>query len=267
MAVDAERQAASTAKITTYLAALEKGFSKNTTLFDDPKYIKHSFKPKNFDGIHKGPIKLDDCIAQSRNVCTFELAFRVGPLNISEMSNRLSLTPQGTPGASIILGAAETTLIKNVAAFATIKNEGVYNEPYIIRFILAKYGSITYRHKPSAKNIISAEVSTNMQALLDKVVGPDGTANRALIPSYKTFGKTGTSQDFRDAWFVGFTEHDVTTGIWVGPNDDKTMNGVTGGSLPASIFREFNENLIERFDACQDDFVAISAGFSRDINC
>ena len=268
LAVDAQRQPASTAKISTYLAALEKGLNKKTIVYDDRKKIKNNFKPKNYDHKYKGRISLGKCLAQSRNACTYYLAETlVGFPQVSEMSHRLGLSAKSTLGKNIVLGTAETTLIKNTSAFSTIKNAGIYHTPFVIRFVMSKYGRVEHATKVEKKRLFSSEVSNQMQDLLAKVVDPQGTANKALIPGHKTFGKTGTSQNYRDAWFVGFTEHTVTTGIWVGPREEKYMNGVTGGSLPAKIFRQFNRNLYERLAQCGGVFSSISAGYARDINC
>ena len=267
LATQAERQAASTMKIVTYLSALERGYSKATKVFDDPSRIKR-FKVRNSNGKYAGETILENCFAKSKNVCTYYIAEQLTRFeNLSEMSYRLHLTSKETKGDNIVLGVAETTLLKNTAAFASIKNQGFHMEPYLIRFVLGEYGGLVYEHVVDREYVFSKNVAAQMTELLDKVVSPDGTANRALIPGYKTFGKTGTSQKNRDAWFVGFTEHDITTGVWVGPSDDGRMQGVSGGGVPSKIFRKFNQNLYERYELCGQDFILQSSGYGRDINC
>ena len=267
LATQAERQAASTMKIVTYLSALELGYSKATKVWDDPSRIKR-FKVRNSNGKYAGETFLEHCFAKSKNVCTYYIAEQLTRFeNLSEMSYRLHLTSKETKGDSIVLGVAETTLLKNTAAFASIKNQGFHMEPYLIRFVLGEYGGLVYEHVVDREYVFSKNVAAQMKELLDKVVSPSGTANSALIPGYRTFGKTGTSQKNRDAWFVGFTEHDITTGIWVGPTDDGFMRGVSGGNVPSQIFRKFNQNLYERYEFCGPNFMMQSSGYGRDVNC
>ena len=267
LATQAERQAASTMKIVTYLSALERGYNKSTKVFDDPSKIKR-FKARNSNRKYVGETTLENCFAKSKNVCTYYVAEQLTRFEyLSEMSYRLHLTSKEIKGDSIVLGAAETTLLKNTAAFASIKNQGFYTEPYLIRFVLEEYGGLVYEHLADPEYVFSKNVATQMRELLDKVVSPDGTANKALIPGHRTFGKTGTSQNNRDAWFVGFSEHGITTGVWVGPSDNGFMRGVSGGNVPSQIFKKFNQNLYERYEFCGPNFMMQSSGFGRDINC
>lgn len=267
LATQAKRQAASTMKIVTYLSALERGHNKETRVFDDPSKIKR-FKARNSNRKYAGATTLENCFAKSKNVCTYYIAEQLTSFeHLSEMSYRLHLTSKNTKGDSIVLGAAETTLLKNTAAFASIKNRGFHTEPYLIRFVLGEYGGLVYEHSADREYVFSEKVAAKMTELLDKVVSPDGTANKALIPGHKTFGKTGTSQNNRDAWFVGFSEHGITTGVWVGPSDDGFMRGVSGGNVPSQIFKKFNQNLYERYEFCSPNFMMQSSGYGRDINC
>ena len=269
LATQAERQAASTMKIVTYLSALELGANKATKVFDDQKRLPDGiYVPDNYDHKYAGEISLERCFAKSKNVCTVDVATRLTNYNnLSEMASRLHITSRRAEGSSLVLGAAETTLLKNTAAFASVKNQGFYTEPYLIRFVLGEYGGLVYEHLVDREYVFSENVAARMKELLDKVVSPDGTANRALIPGHKTFGKTGTSQKNRDAWFVGFSEHGITTGIWVGPADDGFMRGVSGGNVPSQIFRKFNQNLYERYEFCGPNFMMQSSGYGRDVNC
>lgn len=269
LATQAERQAASTSKIVTYLSALELGSNKTTKVFDDQKKLPDGiFVPSNYDNKYAGVINLERCFAQSKNVCTVDVANRLTNYgNLSEMASRLHITNRRAEGSSLVLGAAETTLLKNTAAFASVKNQGFYTKPYLIRFVLGEYGGLVYEHLVDREYVFSENVAAQMKELLEKVVSPEGTANRALIPGRKTFGKTGTSQKNRDAWFVGFSEHGITTGIWVGPTDDGFMRGVSGGTVPSQIFKKFNQNLYERYEFCGPSFMVQSSGYGRDINC
>jgi len=267
LVTQANRQGASTFKIVTYLAALQQGYNQDTILIDDRKVLKN-YKPKNYDGHYAGKISIADCFAKSKNVCTYYAAEQlVGFDKLSKVAYDLGLTDAGVAGESIVLGAAETTLLKNTTAFSIIKNDGILREPYLIRYAMNEYGSPIYTHEVKEERILSSDVSHKMVNLLDKVVSPEGTANVALLKNHKTYGKTGTSQEYRDAWFIGFTDHAITTGIWVGPEDDRKMRGVSGGSIPAQIFKRFNENLYERYAECASQFSPSSTGYDRDINC
>ncbi len=241
------RQAASTAKIATYLAALDKGWEPDWAVFDDPTRLTGPFKPRNSDGRYIGRTRLDTCIAQSRNVCTMYVAETIGMGTVSTMSARLGLTEDGTPGRSIVLGAAETTLIRNTAAFSALSDRGRVAEPRMLRTVLARKGLILARSRPErGPPIASDQVVAKMRGLLAGVV-EGGTGSNARVPGTVVHGKTGTSQNNRDAWFVGFINEGITTGIWVGPSEGGTMANVAGGDLPARIFARYNRNLLERF--------------------
>jgi len=189
LATQAERQAASTMKIVTYLSALERGYSKATKVFDDPSRIKR-FKVRNSNGKYAGETILENCFAKSKNVCTYYIAEQLTRFeNLSEMSYRLHLTSKETKGDNIVLGVAETTLLKNTAAFASIKNQGFHMEPYLIRFVLGEYGGLVYEHVVDREYVFSKNVAAQMTELLDKVVSPDGTANRALYRVIRRLGK------------------------------------------------------------------------------
>ncbi len=247
VAMRGDRQAASTAKIATYLAALDNGWEPDWRVYDDPDRLTGPVKPRNSDGRYIGATRLDTCIAQSRNVCTMYIAETIGMASVSAMSARLGLTPEGTPGRSIVLGAAETTLARNTAAFAAISGDGQVVDPRMLRLVLKRNGLIAHRQSPpKGPAVTNDDVLAKMRGLLAGVVGGGTGANAALAETV-VHGKTGTSQNNRDAWFVGFIGEGITTGIWVGPVEGGTMANVAGGDLPARIFARYNRNLLERF--------------------
>jgi len=246
LATQAARQGASTQKLATYLAALESGMTPDSIVIDDPNRIEGA-APRNADGRHLGPIPLWRCFAESRNVCTTWLAQRIGYDQVAEMAVRLDLVEPETQGAAVVLGAANTTLLRTTAAYNAILTDGLLFEPHILSFVLAENGNILQRRFVSPTRVVDPHVAELMQGLLRQAV-IEGTGRQAAfaIPS---FGKTGTSQRNRDAWFVGFTDPGFTTGIWIGPEDDSRMYGVSGGSAAAPIWR--------RFMATVSDFVCL----------
>lgn len=267
LATQGRRQAASTAKIATYLAAIEAGRTAKSTVDDRREAIQSKFVPRNNDGVYRGQIPLERCLRESRNVCTLWLAERVGFDRVSQMSARLGLTEEGVPGSSIVLGAAETTLARNAAAYLAVANGGRLQEPFLLRGVLGRTGRVLYRGEANVGHrVITAATARAMTALLAEVTDIEGTGTRAQFEGSKTYGKTGTSQDFRDAWFVGFAGHGIVTAVWVGPAEGRQMKNVTGGSVPAEIFAKFNVNLVERFQG----YVGLPAegpeSYRRDLN-
>lgn len=246
IATQARRQAASTAKIATYLAALEHGWATDATVQDDPAKIK-GFVPRNYDRRHQGPIPLADCLAHSRNVCTMWLAEQIGFDAVGEMARRIRLVDGPVPGASIVLGAAETTLVRNTAAYGALTNGGRIASPRALLAVLGPYGQPVFDALPHRSNpVLGPKIISRMRWLLRRAV-LEGTGHNAAFAGAEAFGKTGTSQENRDAWFIGFTSDQMTTGIWVGPAEGQTMSHVAGGTLPARIFAQYNAGMVERF--------------------
>lgn len=267
LAVQAQRQAASTAKIATYLAALEAGWTRSDTVRDERKAITSKFVPRNVDHRYRGRIPLATCIKESRNVCTMWLAQQVGMAAVSEMAQRIGLTEQPQPGSSVVLGAAETTLLRNTGAFLSVANGGLRQPGFLLRGVLGQNGKLLYRADagPGAR-ILAPEVAAAMRALLGDVTGPGGTGQAARFGTSPVFGKTGTSQENRDAWFIGFAGHGITTGVWVGPAEGQRMRGVSGGQLPAEIFARYNRNLVERFQGYAEARPDDPESYWRDAN-
>lgn len=241
LATQAARQGASTQKLATYLAALEAGMTPNSTVFDDPSRIDGA-APRNADGRHLGAIPMWRCFAESRNVCTTWLAQRIGYVQVAEMAVRLDLVEPTTQGGAVVLGAANTTLLRTTAAYNAVLTDGLLYETHVISFAMAEDGNVLHRQTISRTHVIDPHHAELMQSLLRRAV-IDGTGRQAafVIPS---FGKTGTSQRNRDAWFVGFTEPGFTTGVWIGPDDDSRMYSVSGGNAAAPIWRRFMATML-----------------------
>ncbi len=265
-ATQARRQAASTAKIATYLAALEAGWTANSTVQDDRAALTGRFRPRNSDYRYLGQIPLWDCLRQSRNVCTYWLAQQVGFAKVSEMAERIGLTEGREPGASVVLGASETSLASVTAAYDAVAHDGMLYHPYVLRGVLGQNGDMLYRRWPRSERAVMPEIARAMRALLARVTMPGGTAPAAQFRGAAAFGKTGTSQENRDAWFIGFADHGIATGIWAGPAEGRQMNGVAGGDMPAKSFAFFNVNLVERFRGYVERRDCVPKDYCRDLN-
>lgn len=236
LATQAARQGASTQKLATYLAALEAGMTPNSTVFDDPNRIDGA-APRNADGRHLGAIPMWRCFAESRNVCTTWLAQRIGYDQVAEMAVRLDLVEPTTQGDAVVLGAANTTLQRTTAAYNAIRTGGILYQTHVLIFAMAEDGNILHRQTISPAQVIAPHHAELMRGLLRRAV-IEGTGGQAAF-AVPSFGKTGTSQRNRDAWFVGFSEPGFTTGIWIGPDDAGRMYGISGGSSAAPVWRRF----------------------------
>ena len=267
LAFQARRQAASTAKIATYLAALEAGWGPEAIVMDDPEAIASKFVPRNVDGRYRGRIMLQDCLRESRNVCTLWLAEQVGLEKVAAMASRLGLHDDAVPGSAIVLGAAETTMPRIAAAYLAISNGGDLHRPHVLRAVLGQNGKVLYRADDDAdRQVISTVNAQRMRALLAGVTADGGTGDAAQFKGGRAYGKTGTSQENRDAWFAGFTDLGIVTTVWTGPDEGKLMRHVGGGQLPAEIFADFNVNLVERFEGYIRRQPEDAASFWRDVN-
>jgi penicillin-binding protein 1A len=233
----ARRQAGSTFKLFVYLAALRQGMNLDSTIEDRPLTIGH-WSPRNASGTYQGEIPLRDAFALSSNVAAVRLAQRVGLRNVVQAARDLGITaPIPADDPSIALGTANVSLIEMTAAYAAVASG---------RYPVAPHGLV---ETPGDQNIFSNFLHRvgggesrpdpafgALRELLQYAVAK-GTGHGAELPVV-TFGKTGTSQDSRDALFIGFAG-DLVVGIWVGNDDNRPMQGVSGGGLPARIWRNF----------------------------
>lgn len=241
LATLAWRQGASTMKLVTYLAAIERGWGLDWTVYDSPSQIVGR-SPRNSDGRYLGAIPLWQCFAQSRNVCTTWLAQQLGYERLAEMANRLNLVRQSASASTLVLGAADTTLMRNTSAYSVIARGGLDVRPHTILRVLSRGGSIRYEKVDVETRRIISETHANEMAELLRLAVTRGTGRNAAY-SETSYGKTGTSQENRDAWFVGFSNRGLTTGVWVGPRDGEAMKSIYGGITPARIWRRYNANL------------------------
>jgi len=230
----AHRQPGSAFKPFVYLAAVENGISPWDVRDDGPVDID-GWQPTNYGGREYGTVTIADALAHSINTITAGLAQEVGITTVMEAAKRCGITSPLEPNASLALGTSEVTPFELTAAYATFASGGMKVTPYFVTDVEDRAGHVLYqRETPEPERIVASHVDRDMLAMLYGVV-QDGTGRAAAVAGHETAGKTGTTQDYHDAWFVGFTT-DYVAGVWVGNDDSSPMRGVTGGSLPARIW-------------------------------
>jgi penicillin-binding protein 1A len=235
-ATQAQRQPGSAFKPVVALAAIRKGWRPDDMLIDQPVNYD-GWKPQNFDHKFRGAVTFDQALAQSLNVPFVKLADQIGIGSVIQVGRALGIKAKLKRELALTLGISELSLMELTTAYATIAADGQAIAPYGIETIEDSRGGMLYeRTSGTLGQVIAPADAQLLQQMLENVVRPSGTGHAAQLP-WSAWGKTGTSQDFRDAWFIGATR-DLTAGVWVGNDDNTPMEGVTGGTLPASIWRK-----------------------------
>jgi len=234
-ATQAHRQPGSAFKPFVYLAALEAGITPWETRDDEAVDIG-GYKPTNFGGKYYGTLTLADALAHSVNTITVNLAQEVGVGNVVAVAKRVGITSPLQANASLALGTNEVTPLELTAAYAAFANGGYRVRPYLVTEVDIANKLVYRRQSPPPLRVINASVNRDLTAMLYAVV-VNGTGGYASLHGREAAGKTGTTQDSHDAWFVGFTT-DYVAAAWVGNDDASPTRGVTGGTLPAYIWRD-----------------------------
>ena len=231
------RQAGSTFKLFVYLAALRQGLGPDSTVEDRPITIGH-WSPHNASGTYQGEISLRDAFALSSNVAAVRLAQRVGLRNVIQAARDLGITaPIAANDPSIALGTADVSLLEMTAAYAAVAAGRYPVQPRgLVETPANENVFSTFLHRVGSEAPRADPAFARMRELLGYAVAK-GTGHGAELP-IETFGKTGTTQDSRDALFIGFAG-DLVVGIWVGNDDNRPMEGISGGGLPARIWHNF----------------------------
>jgi penicillin-binding protein 1A len=248
-ATSARRQAGSAFKPFVYLAAMEAGRTPAVVVTDEPVSI-NGWQPRNYSGKYLGPITLQTALAQSVNTVAARLADEVGTGNVAAVARRLGITSKIQLDPSMALGAVEVSPLEMAQAYAAFSNGGFLAKGYGIQRIRTANGRVLYDRnleKRPRKSVIGSPSLQYMNQMMREVV-ISGTGKRARAPNYDIAGKTGTTSDYRDAWFVGYTGGFVTA-VWTGKDDNKPMKGVTGGGAPATIWRSFMGQALPRLKA------------------
>ncbi len=247
-AVDARRQAGSAFKPFVYLAAMEAGMTPMTPVVDEPISIGN-WQPRNYSGGYAGPMNLQVALAQSVNTVAARIADTVGRDNVARAARRLGITSPIGLQPSMALGAVEVSPLEMAQAYAAFANGGLRVQAHGINRIRTRTGRVLYQWREGAQDggrvSVIANPSLSYMNYMMRSVMSQGTGRGAAIAGYDLAGKTGTTSDYKDAWFVGYTGGFVTA-VWVGKDDNKPMKGVSGGQSPAAIWKAFMSAALPR---------------------
>ncbi len=236
-AIAARRQPGSAFKPFVYLTALEHGLTPDTVREDAPIAVK-GWKPENYEHEYFGPVTLTQALANSLNTVSVRLTLEFGPAAVTRTAYRLGINSKLEANASIALGTSEVSPIELISAYAPFANGGLAVSPHVVERVRATDGKTLYaRSTQTLGRIVEARTVAMMNAMLHETL-VSGTARRAELPGWPAAGKTGTSQDFRDAWFIGYTSH-LVAGIWLGNDDNSPTRKAVGGGLPVEIWSRF----------------------------
>jgi len=260
--VHAYRQAGSAFKLFVYLTALQKNININDIFIDEPIAVGDWY-PENYGGQYYGEVTMKDSFAKSLNSVAVQISEICGVKDVVKTARRLGIMSKiDEYDPTIALGSTQVNLLELTSAYATLANEGYPSIPYFINKIKDEYGNTLYTRQSSGlSRIVSKKNVKDMREMLFAVI-EDGTGKNAKIDKlmygnvkgnsrflvgkkkYSIGGKTGTSQNYQDAWFIGYA-NDLVVGIWIGNDDNTPTNGIVGGSLPAKLWKEFVEKVVE----------------------
>lgn len=242
----ARRQAGSAFKPFVYLTAMEAGRTPETPVVDEPIRIGN-WEPHNYTNKYLGPITLEIALKESINTVAARLANEVGTANVAATARRLGITSPIQLDPSMALGAVEVSPMEMAQAYDPFSNGGFYAKAYAIERIRTASGRLLYEHGVAAgdrRQVIGQPALSYMVRMMRQVIA-SGTGTKAAVSGYDLAGKTGTTSDYRDAWFVGYTSGFVTA-VWVGKDDNSPMRRVTGGTVPAGIWHDYMAQALPR---------------------
>jgi penicillin-binding protein 1A len=251
-ATQAERQLGSTFKAVVYTAAIDRGYTPLSSILDAPVSYptgpgQPPYAPMNYDHTFEGPVTLRHALEKSRNVPTVRLMEQLGPKQVVAYARRFGFQTAFPPYLSLALGAGEATLVEVTNAYSVFPNQGVRMRPYFVLKVTDREGNVLEENRPEPTDAIRADTAFVMTSLLRGVVHR-GTAARAASLKWPLAGKTGTVDDFTDAWFVGF-DPDLTAGVWVGYDEKKPLGrGEDGARAALPIWMDFMRHYIDGRD-------------------
>jgi len=237
-ASQAKRQPGSSFKTFAYAAALEDGFTPGTVRIDQPINI-NGWEPENYTRRYRGPMTIREALKHSINTIAAQVTAEIGPKAVVLLSQRFGIKSELRPEYSLALGSSEVTLQEMTTAYSVFVNEGILRPSYLVTTVRNTSGAPLYtRRNKVGSRVYPVPYAQQMTEMLSDVI-QTGTGHGARLGRREAGGKTGTSQDYRDAWFVGFTAQ-FTTGVWMGNDDNSPMRDVTGGLLPVDIWKGYN---------------------------
>src|ERR1700723_3806348 len=241
-ATQALRQTGSSFKVYVYADALEQGITPFDTVVDEPVTFRsggQNYSPHNYDNKFEGRITYRRALADSRNVPAVRLLDHVGVQNVIELARKFGITSPLPPYLPLALGASDLTLMEHTSAFTVFPDDGIHIEPHYIRRVTSYDGAVLEEPRPKVNDVIPPDVARTMVAMLEEVV-QFGTGVRAKDLGRPSAGKTGTTNDFTDAWYIGFTPQ-LTAGVWVGNDDKRVTLGKkeTGAKAALPIWLQF----------------------------
>jgi penicillin-binding protein 1A len=244
-AVLANRQPGSVFKPIVYAAAFERGISPDTVIDDIPFSIRNNngsvWEPKNYSGRYYGPTSLRDGLIYSRNIIAIKLLRKTGVKSVIKLARRAGITAPLKAELPLALGASPVSVLEMTAAYTMFANQGLYHPPACITRVQDKNGRITLWQQPETHRVITAKTARTMTSILKDVISR-GTGSRAGGITGAA-GKTGTSDNNMDAWFIGYTRR-VTAGIWLGYDRERPLGkGETGGRAAAPVWKKFMQEI------------------------
>jgi penicillin-binding protein 1A len=242
-AIAARRQPGSAFKPFVYLTALEHGLTPDTVREDAPIEVR-GWRPENYSREYMGPVPLIVALSHSLNTVAVRLALELGPKNVAATARRLGIASVLEPNASLALGTSEVTLLELTGAYVPFANGGIGVIPQVIERVRGPGGKILYaRAAVGPGRVVAPAYVAMMNRMLTETLAT-GTARRASLPGWPAAGKTGTSQEFRDAWFIGFTGR-LIAGVWLGNDDSAPTKRASGSNLPVDIWSRFMRAALE----------------------
>ncbi len=236
-AVAAKRQPGSSFKPFVYLAGLERGLTPDTVREDAPINVR-GWQPENYSREYLGPVTLTKALSLSLNTVAVRVGLEAGPRAVVAVAHRLGITSELQPNGSIALGTSEVSPLEMVSAFVPFANGGIGVQPHIITRVKMASGALLYQRRSAGNGrVIDARLVPMMNTMMTATL-VSGTARKVDLPGWQAGGKTGTSQDWRDAWFIGYTGR-LVTGVWLGNDDSSPTKKASGGTLPVEIWSRF----------------------------
>lgn len=249
-AIQAKRQPGSAFKPIIYAAALEKGFTPDSVIIDEPMNLPgtrrgETWQPKNFENRYYGPTELRTGLIHSRNIVAIKLLQAVGIDPVVKMAKNLGIRSKIKPDLTLALGSSEVSLLELTGAYTPFANRGYYSKPVLIEKIIDRHGKVLEENRPYTVRVMSEKTATQMDMMLQDVIN-QGTGSEARGLKKTAGGKTGTTDRYMDAWFIGYTR-DFVTGVWVGHDKKVSLGrGGSGGHAAAPIWLDFMKQVEAR---------------------